>query len=33
MTTATAQPRAGRPLIADLARSEWVKLRTLRSSY
>jgi ABC-2 type transport system permease protein len=35
MTTAAAQPRAGRarPLIADLARSEWVKMRTVRSSY
>jgi ABC-type transport system involved in multi-copper enzyme maturation permease subunit len=35
MTTAAAQPRTGRarPLIADLARSEWIKLRTLRSSY
>jgi ABC-2 type transport system permease protein len=35
MTTATPRrcPGRARPLIADLARSEWIKLRTLRSSY
>ena len=35
MTTATAPPGAARfwPLIGGLAWSEWVKLRTLRSSY
>ena len=34
MTTSTAPARAARfrPLIADLARSEWIKLRTLRST-
>ncbi len=34
MTTASASPRTGqaRPLIGDLARSEWIKLRTLRST-
>lgn len=35
MTPAPAPPRAGqfRPLVSDLAWSEWIKLRTLRSSW